>query len=140
MTNHGINLPVEKKKFCLFLGTEAHCKIPLLLWKKLSKNNKELHNSEKWVMLTKSNRFFIKKSLKTFKLILSSQDDVNVLIKVYDLISRSQLYTASTMIFLKCKSRTSLGSVVKTLLPKQGMLVGSLVRELSPMPPYITLI
>ena len=35
MTNHGINLPVEKEKILLVFGTEAHCKIPLLLWKKI---------------------------------------------------------------------------------------------------------
>ena len=42
------------------------------------------------------------------------------------------------MIFLKCKSRDFPGGpVVKTLLPKQGMLVGSLVRELGSHMPQV---
>lgn len=28
------NIPVEKEKILLVFGTEAHCKIPPLLWKK----------------------------------------------------------------------------------------------------------
>jgi hypothetical protein len=33
LINYKINIPVEKEKTLLVFGTEAHCKIPPLLWK-----------------------------------------------------------------------------------------------------------